>query len=139
MLHLAHPAWFDRFDALLCFEVYREKVPPHRGRGDSGRRRALHDMTLASVGLRPSQYHILSALVGRHDHALAFSELAGKLRCDRRSLRDLLHLLERDRLVTLEHGIDDRGVSVVVVLTDRGYHRFDCARELLRRAPWRER
>jgi DNA-binding MarR family transcriptional regulator len=79
----------------------------------------LYDDALAPIGLRSTQFAILAELDARGDAPPTVAELASALVTDRSALGHTLRPLERDGLVTLRAGEDDRRRRHVL-LTARG-------------------
>ncbi len=79
----------------------------------------LYDQALEPCGLRSTQYAILSELGRRTNAPPTMRELADALVMDRSSLGHNLRPIEREGLVALEEGVDDRRRHHVV-LTRKG-------------------
>jgi DNA-binding MarR family transcriptional regulator len=93
----------------------------------------LYDDALAPAGLRSTQYVILGELAGAGLAPVTVNELARALVLDRSGLGHSLRPLQRDGLIRLEKGTDDRR-STHVVLTDEGRRRFKRAFPLWQQA-----
>lgn len=91
----------------------------------------LYDQHLAAVGLRSTQYAILSQL-GRMG-AAGIAELADAMVMDRTTITRNVAPLERDGLVSIEPAQDDRRRKCVLV-TAAGRARLAAARPHWRRA-----
>lgn len=91
----------------------------------------LYDEHLAAAGLRSTQFAILSQLERRGPTGIA--ELAEAMVLDRTTLSRTVAPLERDGLVAIQAGRDDRRRRVVAI-TDAGKAAFDAARPHWRRA-----
>jgi len=89
-----------------------------------------YDARLASVGLRVTQYSLLSTLI--HNPQMTMSDLAQKLEMDRTTLTRNLRPLESARYVETLAGVDAR--TRVVAVTDKGRNIWNEARPLWRRA-----
>jgi len=83
----------------------------------------LYDDALAPTGLRSTQFAILVELDARADDPPTVAELAGALVTDRSAVGHNLRPLERDGLVALREGDDDRRRRHVV-LTPAGQIRL---------------
>ncbi|WP_395678201.1 MarR family winged helix-turn-helix transcriptional regulator [Inquilinus sp.] len=79
----------------------------------------MYDDALASTGLRSSQFAILAELHEMGDKAPTLAQLAASLVVDRSALGHNLRPLERDGLVTLRPGVEDRRRRHIV-LTEQG-------------------
>jgi len=79
----------------------------------------LYDDALAPCGLRSTQFAILAELHERMDRPPTLAELAAALVVDRSALGHNLRPLERDGLVTLQPGVEDRRRRHIV-LTEPG-------------------
>src|ERR1700730_6617822 len=79
----------------------------------------LYDSGLGQAGLRSTQFAILVALVGRASQPPTMAELAAALVMDRSALGHNLRPLEREGLVVLREGDNDRRQRYVVV-TSKG-------------------
>jgi DNA-binding MarR family transcriptional regulator len=88
----------------------------------------LYDDALAPAGLRSTQYAILEELDRQADAPPTMGELAEALVLDRSALGHNLRPLERDGLVTLVAGDNDRRMRRVV-LTAPGRAKFAQARQ----------
>jgi DNA-binding MarR family transcriptional regulator len=88
----------------------------------------LYDDALAPAGLRSTQYAILEELDRQADAPPTMGELAEALVLDRSALGHNLRPLERDGLVTLVAGDNDRRRRRVV-LTEPGRAKFAQARQ----------
>jgi len=86
----------------------------------------LYDRHLAASGLRTSQYGILAKL-GRHG-PMTISELAAELIMDRTTLGRNIRPLERDGLITITPGRNDRRIKELR-LTAAGDARFQETRQ----------
>jgi DNA-binding MarR family transcriptional regulator len=93
----------------------------------------LYDDALAPAGLRSTQYAILGELAGGGPGPVTLNELARALVLDRSGLGHSLRPLQRDGLIRLEKGTDDRR-STHVVLTDKGRRRYKRAVPLWQQA-----
>jgi DNA-binding MarR family transcriptional regulator len=93
----------------------------------------LYDDALAPAGLRSTQYVILGELAGGAPGLVTLNELARALVLDRSGLGHSLRPLQRDGLIRLEKGTDDRR-STHVVLTDEGRRRYKRAVPLWQQA-----
>jgi DNA-binding MarR family transcriptional regulator len=89
----------------------------------------LYDRILAPSGLLSTQYSVLRKVEAR---ALSITELAEALDLDRTTLGRNLRVMEREHLVKLSTGADQR--QRVVSLTPRGKAAFKAAVPLWRRA-----
>jgi DNA-binding MarR family transcriptional regulator len=89
----------------------------------------LYDEALAESGLRSTQYAILAELVGRAKQSPTLQELADALVMDRSALGHNLRPLERDGLVVLREGSEDRRRRHIVI-TPRGKAKYGEARQL---------
>lgn len=83
----------------------------------------LYDDALASTGLRSTQFAILAELHERASQPPTLAELAAALVVDRSALGHNLRPLERDGLVTLQPGVEDRRRRHIV-LTEQGLARL---------------
>ena len=90
-----------------------------------------YDRNLAEVGLRTTQYSILAKL-NRHG-PLTIGALADDLVMDRTTLGRNIKPLERDGLIVIEAGRDDRR-SRQLQVTEAGRHRLQAAGERWARA-----
>jgi DNA-binding MarR family transcriptional regulator len=79
----------------------------------------LYDDALAPAGLRSTQFAILAELHELGEKAPTLAELAATLVVDRSALGHTLRPLERDGLVVLKAGVEDRRRRHIV-LTARG-------------------
>jgi DNA-binding MarR family transcriptional regulator len=93
----------------------------------------LYDEALAPSGLRSTQLSILLELFRAGKDAPTLSELARALVLDRSALGHNLRPLERDGLIRIEAGREDRRQRRVV-LTPEGKRVFKLAGKLWRRA-----
>ena len=93
----------------------------------------LYDDALAPAGLRSTQYVILGELAAGGPGPVTVNELARALVLDRSGLGHSLRPLQRDGLIKLEKGADDRR-SRHVVLTDKGRQRYKRAVPLWQQA-----
>jgi DNA-binding MarR family transcriptional regulator len=93
----------------------------------------LYDDALAPCGLRSTQYAILAELNRRSLVPPTMRELADALVMDRSALGHNLRPLERDDLVALEEGVEDRRRRHIV-LTRSGAAKFAEATALWQRA-----
>lgn len=93
----------------------------------------MYDAALAPVGLKSTQFAILSAIGRRADDPPTMRELADAMVMDRSTLGQNLRPLERDRLVAWETSPADRRRKLVV-LTQEGRARCARARPLWRAA-----
>jgi DNA-binding MarR family transcriptional regulator len=82
----------------------------------------LYDTALEQTGLRSTQLTILVELAGRAQQPPTMAQLAAALVMDRSALGHNLRPLERDGLVVLQEGDDDRRLRHVV-LTSKGRHK----------------
>ena len=89
-----------------------------------------YDACLAPVGLRVTQYSLLSTLI--HNPPMTMSELAQRMEMDRTTLTRNLRPLEAARYVETLAGTDAR--TRTVAATDRGRSVWSEARPLWRRA-----
>ena len=89
----------------------------------------LYDDTLASAGLRSTQYAILSELAARSGEPFTMSELAAALILDRSALGHSVRPLLRDNLISLEKAAGDARVKNVV-LTPHGREKVESAHRL---------
>jgi DNA-binding MarR family transcriptional regulator len=89
----------------------------------------LYDTALAPSGLRSTQFAILAELERRSAEPPTMRELADALVTDRSALGHNLRPLERDKLVALEEGDEDRRRRYVV-LTKTGAVKFKEAKRL---------
>lgn len=98
-----------------------------------------YDACLAGIGLRITQYVILSRLAragtgpGAQGGAITMAELAATMAMDRSTLGHNLRPLERDGLVTIAPAAADRRARAVS-LTATGRRRMDEARDAWNRA-----
>jgi DNA-binding MarR family transcriptional regulator len=93
-----------------------------------------YDTALAPLGIRSTQYSILSELArGSVEGPVTMRELAVSMVMDRSTLGHNLRPLERDDLLTLRSSGDDRRKRFVV-LTKKGRSTLQRARRLWRRA-----
>ncbi len=92
----------------------------------------LYDDALAPCGLRGTQFAILAELSAR-EQPPTLAALAAALVIDRSALGHSLRPLERDGLVALQAGKEDRRRRQVV-LTALGSERYQAARPLWRQA-----
>lgn len=83
----------------------------------------LYDDALAPTGLRSTQFAILAELHELGEKAPTLAELAAALVVDRSALGHNLRPLERDGLVTLQPGVEDRRRRHIV-LTEQGLARL---------------
>ena len=96
-----------------------------------------YDVALAPVGIKSTQYSILSEVErGSAAGSVTMSELAAAMVMDRSTLGHNLRPLERDELVILRLAQDDRRKRYVE-LTRRGRTQLQRARRLWRRAEGR--
>jgi len=96
-----------------------------------------YDVALAPVGIKSTQYSILSEVErGSAAGSVTMSELAATMVMDRSTLGHNLRPLERDELVILRLAQDDRRKRYVE-LTRRGRTRLQRARRFWRRAEGR--
>jgi DNA-binding MarR family transcriptional regulator len=96
-----------------------------------------YDMALAPIGIKSTQYAILSAVDrGSHKGEVSMCELATTMVMDRSTLGHNLKPLERDDLVLLRLAIDDRRKRYVE-LTKKGRSTLQRARRLWRNAEGR--
>jgi DNA-binding MarR family transcriptional regulator len=79
----------------------------------------LYDDALKPSGLRSTQYTILYEIERRSEQPPTMAELASALAMDRSTLGHNLRPLERDRLIALQEGDEDRRQRHAV-LTSRG-------------------
>lgn len=93
----------------------------------------IYDTAIGEAGLRSTQFSILAELQARAGHPPTLAELAEVLVLDRSALGHNLRPLERDGLVALVPGVDDRRVRRIC-LTDAGAARFREARVHWKRA-----
>jgi DNA-binding MarR family transcriptional regulator len=93
----------------------------------------LYDDALAPAGLRSTQYAILGELAGGGPGPVTLNELARALVLDRSGLGHSLRPLQRDGLIRLDKGTDDRR-STHVVLTAKGRRRYKRAFPLWQQA-----
>jgi DNA-binding MarR family transcriptional regulator len=93
----------------------------------------LYDDALAPAGLRSTQYVILGELAAGGPAPVTINELARALVLDRSGLGHSLRPLQRDGLIRLEKGTDDRR-STHVVLTGKGRQRYNRAVPLWQQA-----
>jgi DNA-binding MarR family transcriptional regulator len=93
----------------------------------------LYDDALAPAGLRSTQYVILGELAAGGPAPVTINELARALLLDRSGLGHSLRPLQRDGLIRLEKGTDDRR-STHVVLTGKGRQRYNRAVPLWQQA-----
>jgi DNA-binding MarR family transcriptional regulator len=91
----------------------------------------MYDAALAPVGLKATQFAILSEIDRRADDPPTMHELADAMVLDRSTLGQNLRPLERDRLVAWEPSDTDRRRKLVI-LTERGR-----AKRLQARSLWR--
>jgi DNA-binding MarR family transcriptional regulator len=91
----------------------------------------MYDAALAPIGLKSTQFAILSAIGRRADDPPTMRELADIMVMDRSTLGQNLRPLERDRLVAWEPSETDRRRKLVV-LTKEGRARCARARPLWR-------
>ncbi|HEY4080539.1 MAG TPA: MarR family transcriptional regulator [Burkholderiaceae bacterium] len=89
----------------------------------------LYDEALAPIGLRSTQYSILVELGRRSREAPSLQTLADALVMDRSALGHTLRPLERDGLLEMQQGEDDRRQRRVV-LTAQGQAVLASARPL---------
>jgi DNA-binding MarR family transcriptional regulator len=82
-----------------------------------------YDDALAPVGLRSTQYAILGELAGAGSGPVTLNQLAQALVLDRSGLGHSLRPLQRDGLIRLDKGTDDRRTTHVV-LTPEGRRRY---------------
>ena len=82
-----------------------------------------YDDALAPAGLRSTQYAILGELAGAGLGPVTLNQLARALVLDRSGLGHSLRPLQRDGLIRLDKGTDDRR-STHVVLTPEGRRRY---------------
>jgi DNA-binding MarR family transcriptional regulator len=94
---------------------------------------ALYDETLASSGLRSTQFAILAEIVDRDEGPPTLNQLADDLVLDRSGLGHSLRPLEREGLIRLEKSSRDRR-STLVALTDQGRERYAYALTLWQKA-----
>jgi DNA-binding MarR family transcriptional regulator len=92
----------------------------------------LYDDALAPSGLRSTQFAILYELARRARKPPTLQELAETLVMDRSALGHTLRPLERDRLVRLEPGANDRRQRYIV-LTAKGRTKMQTAESLWER------
>jgi DNA-binding MarR family transcriptional regulator len=96
-----------------------------------------YDAALAPVGIKSTQYSILSEVQrGSGAAPVTMCELATAMVMDRSTLGHNLRPLERDNLVTLRLSADDRRKRHVE-LTKKGRHVLQRSRRLWRRAEGR--
>src|ERR1700722_20299640 len=93
----------------------------------------MYDAVLAPVGLKSTQFAILTAIGQRAHDPPTMRELADALVMDRSTLGQNLCPLEREQLVALESGLADRRRKFVV-LTEDGRSKYAQARSLWRLA-----
>jgi DNA-binding MarR family transcriptional regulator len=93
----------------------------------------MYDAALVPTGLKTTQYSILVEIERHLDAPLTMRELADAMVMDRSTLGHNLRPLERDQLVALEAGAEDRRRKHVV-LTRQGQARLLEARKLWRKA-----
>jgi DNA-binding MarR family transcriptional regulator len=93
----------------------------------------LYDDALTASGLRSTQFTILAELHRRTRQPPTMAELAQSLVMDRSALGHNLRPLERDGLLVLKEGEEDRRRRHVV-MTERGKAIFEEARPLWRTA-----
>jgi DNA-binding MarR family transcriptional regulator len=93
----------------------------------------LYDDALESCGLRSTQYAILAQLDARSDEPPTMAVLADALVIDRSALGHNLRPLERDGLLALVEGRQDRRQRHVV-MTAKGKAKFGEARPLWKTA-----
>jgi DNA-binding MarR family transcriptional regulator len=94
----------------------------------------LYDQALAPMGIKITQYAILSEVDrGRPDGPVTMRELAAAMIMDRSTLGHNLKPLERDDLVTVRLAIDDRRKRYVE-LTEKGKSILRKSRRLWRLA-----
>jgi DNA-binding MarR family transcriptional regulator len=86
----------------------------------------LYDDALAPSGLRSSQFAILAELHELADKPPTLAQLAAALVVDRSALGHNLRPLERDGLVVLREGVEDRRRRHIV-LTEQGRARLQQA------------
>jgi DNA-binding MarR family transcriptional regulator len=97
----------------------------------------LYDQALAPMGIKITQYAILSEVDrGRPDGPVTMRELAAAMIMDRSTLGHNLKPLERDDLVTVRLAIDDRRKRYVE-LTEKGKSILRKSRRLWRLAEGR--
>jgi DNA-binding MarR family transcriptional regulator len=94
-------------EASPCFATAMRKA--------SRRLTQLYDEALAPSGLRSTQYAILGELERRSKEAPTVQELASALVIDRSALGHNLRPLERDGLLALHEGTEDRRRRHVVI------------------------
>jgi DNA-binding MarR family transcriptional regulator len=93
----------------------------------------LYDAGLEQCGLRSTQFTILAALADRARQPPTMAELAAELVMDRSALGHNLRPLEREGLVVLREGDEDRRQRYVV-LSAKGRARFQEGIRLWRKA-----
>jgi|SRR5271154_516252 len=93
----------------------------------------LYDATLASTGVKSTQYSILAEIERRGNQRPTVRELADALVMDRSTMGKNLRPIERDRLIELIPSETDRRVKHVV-LTQHGRARLAQAQVLWRSA-----
>jgi DNA-binding MarR family transcriptional regulator len=93
----------------------------------------MYDAALAPVGLKSTQFAILSTIAQRAQDPPTMRELADALVMDRSTLGQNLRPLERDRLVAWEPSDADRRRKLVG-LTEEGRAKYARARPLWRAA-----
>lgn len=89
----------------------------------------LYDDALTPSGLRSTQFAILFEIARRSEQPPTLQELADILVMDRSALGHTLRPLERDRLVRIEPGADDRRRRHIVV-TAKGRRKLHAAEPL---------
>ena len=117
-----------RFRQSLCFATAARKA--------SRRLSQLYDDALEPCGLRSTQYAILSQLDARTDDPPTMAVLAEALVIDRSALGHNLRPLERDGLLRLAEGAEDRRRRHVVLST-KGKRKFREAYALWKSAQMR--
>jgi DNA-binding MarR family transcriptional regulator len=86
---------------------------------------------LAEVGLTPAKYQAIDALA-RAGEPLTLSEFAGRLRCVRSNITQLVDRLEADGLVERVDDPSDRR-AIRAVVTSLGAERREAGTEVMRR------
>jgi DNA-binding MarR family transcriptional regulator len=94
----------------------------------SRRMTQLYDDALEHTGMRSTQFAILAHLYGRSKEPPTMAELAAVLVMDRSSLGHNLRPLERDGLIGLQEGSEDRRCRHIV-LTAQGLSKLKECRE----------
>jgi len=96
-----------------------------------------YDTALAPVGIKSTQYSVLSELERSESvGGISMSDLADAMVMDRSTLGHNLRPLQRDRLLELRLSVDDRRKRLVV-LTHKGKSTLQQARRLWRTAEGR--